>query len=113
MSALPNQSSRLDFRISPEQKSLIERAARAMGQTVSGFATTTLLRAAGERQVRRHCESRVGQVESVLVERAGMGRTEQFVPIAVPGVAQGQVLAGRATGVTQEGLLGEAVRSAA
>ena len=72
-----------------------------------------LLRAAGERQVRRHCESRVGQVESVLVERAGMGRTEQFVPIAVPGVAQGQLLAVRATGVTQEGLLGEAVRAAA
>lgn len=46
MSALPNQSSRLDFRISPEQKSLIERAARATGQTVSGFATTILLRAA-------------------------------------------------------------------
>ena len=72
-----------------------------------------LLRAAGERQVRRHCESRVGQVESVLVEREGMGRTEQFVPIAVPGVAQGQLLAVRATGVTQEGLLGEAVRAAA
>jgi uncharacterized protein (DUF1778 family) len=46
MSALPNQSARLDFRLSPEQKSLIERAARITGQTVSGFATTILLRAA-------------------------------------------------------------------
>ena len=72
-----------------------------------------LLRAAGERQVAALCESRVGHLESVLVEHEGMGRTEQFLPIAVPGAGQGQLLAVRATGVTQEGLLGEAVRSAA
>ncbi len=52
MSALPNspspQSSRLDFRISPEHKSLIERAAGVQGQTVSSFAIATLLKAAQE-----------------------------------------------------------------
>ncbi len=49
MSALPNpQSARLDFRLSPEHKALIERAASAQGQTVSSFAIATLLKAAAE-----------------------------------------------------------------
>jgi uncharacterized protein (DUF1778 family) len=49
MSALPNpQSARLDFRIAPEHKALIERAASAQGQTVSSFAISTLLKAANE-----------------------------------------------------------------
>jgi uncharacterized protein (DUF1778 family) len=49
MSALPNSpSARLDFRVSPEHKSLIERAASAQGQTVSSFAIATLLKASEE-----------------------------------------------------------------
>lgn len=48
MSAQPNPSARLDFRVSPEHKSLIERAASAQGQTVSSFAISTLLKAAEE-----------------------------------------------------------------
>lgn len=36
-------SARIDFRLSPEHKDLIERAASVLGQTVSDFATTTLL----------------------------------------------------------------------
>lgn len=49
MSALPNpQSARLDFRVSPEHKSLIERAAGVQGQTVSNFAISALLKAAEE-----------------------------------------------------------------
>jgi uncharacterized protein (DUF1778 family) len=41
-------SARLDFRVSPEHKSLIERAASAQGQTVSSFAIATLLKASRE-----------------------------------------------------------------
>ncbi|MDX9910533.1 MAG: DUF1778 domain-containing protein [Phycisphaerales bacterium] len=49
MSALPNPSSaRLDFRVSPEHKSLIERAAMAQGQTVSSFALAALVKASQE-----------------------------------------------------------------
>lgn len=49
MSALPNSpSARLDFRVSPEHKALIERAASAQGQTVSSFAIATLLKASEE-----------------------------------------------------------------
>lgn len=49
MSTLPTSpSARLDFRVSPEHKALIERAASAQGQTVSSFAIATLLKAAEE-----------------------------------------------------------------
>jgi uncharacterized protein (DUF1778 family) len=49
MSAQPRtQSERLDFRVTPEHKSLIERAASAQGQTVSSFASAALIKAADE-----------------------------------------------------------------
>lgn len=49
MSADPrSNSTRLDFRVSPRHKSLIERAASARGQTVTSFAIATLVSAAEE-----------------------------------------------------------------
>ena len=57
-----------------------------------------LLRAAGDRRYRSHCESRVGQLEQVLVESAGMGRTEQFTPIAAPRRAPGAIVGRRGGG---------------
>ncbi len=49
MSAIPKtQSERLDFRLTPEHKALIERAASVQGQTVSSFASAALLKAADE-----------------------------------------------------------------
>jgi len=72
-----------------------------------------LLRAAGEKQFAALCRSRLGAVETVLVEREGLGRTEQFVPVAVPGAQAGELLAVRITGLTADGLAGEALRAAA
>lgn len=72
-----------------------------------------LLRAAGERQFARLCQARMGLVESVLVERDDMGRTEQFLPVTVPGFSSGQIVPVRVVGVSQAGLVGEAVRTAA
>ena len=71
------------------------------------------LRALGQQQYSRFCERRVGQVESVLVERDGIGRTEQFVPIAVPGHGPGELVAVRAVGTSADGLIGEPMRTAA
>lgn len=49
MSAMPKtQSERLDFRLTPEHKARIERAASVQGQTVSSFASAALLKAADE-----------------------------------------------------------------
>ena len=73
----------------------------------------TLLRAEGERQFAKLCASRVGMVENVLIERNGLGRTEQFVPVSVPESQPGELLAVRITGMAADGLVGEALREAA
>ena len=59
------------------------------------------------------CQTRVGKMESVLVERNGIGRTEQFMTVPVPGYAPGQIVPIMITGVADEGLIGEAMRTAA
>ncbi len=48
MSAVPNQSARIDFRLRSEHKALIERAASVHGQTVTQFAIAALVNAARE-----------------------------------------------------------------
>ncbi|UJW84268.1 tRNA (N(6)-L-threonylcarbamoyladenosine(37)-C(2))-methylthiotransferase MtaB [Devosia sp. SL43] len=72
-----------------------------------------LLRAEGDKQFAKLAASRVGVIESVLVERGGLGRTEQFMPVAMPGEQPGQLLAVRITGALADGLVGEALREAA
>ena len=72
-----------------------------------------LLRAAGDRQYAKFCETRLGAIETVLIERDGLGRTEQFVPIEVGGFAPGTIVPVRAVGVSVEGLIGEPMRTAA
>jgi len=47
-SSSTSQNARLDFRVKPEQKSLIERAASVEGRTVTDFAVATLVKAAHE-----------------------------------------------------------------
>lgn len=75
MSVLPNQpSSRLDFRISPEHKALIERAASAQGQTVSNFAIASLLKAAEEAihsETQRVLSARDGRRFLAMLDAAG------------------------------------------
>ena len=71
------------------------------------------LRAVGEMQYSKLCAERVGQVESVLLEKDGLGRTMQFVPIEVPGRAQGEIVPVRVTGFANGRLTGEPMRTAA
>jgi len=78
-----------------------------------GKARAARLRALGDAQFEKLCASRIGQLESVLVERPGLGRTEQFVPVALEGAEAGQIVAARITGAGSDGLLGQAIRSAA
>jgi len=72
-----------------------------------------VLREAGERQFDALCRSRLGEVENVLVERSGLGRTEQFVPVRVSGTEAGDLVSVRITGLSPDGLEGEALRAAA
>ena len=72
-----------------------------------------LLRAAAQAQFQALCASRVGQTEQGLMERGGQGRSEQYIPVRVAGTQPGALLAVRISGVTKNGLVGEAVRKAA
>ncbi len=76
-------------------------------------ARAAKLRALGDSQYTKLCESRIGGAERVLVERNGMGRTEQFVPIHMPGHAAGDLAPVRVTGLAAGNLVGEAIRNAA
>ena len=48
MSAIPNNPGRLNVRLATDQKDLIERAAASLGQTVSDFVISSLIRTAHE-----------------------------------------------------------------
>jgi threonylcarbamoyladenosine tRNA methylthiotransferase MtaB len=89
--------------------------AARMPQVAKGIAKARAarLRTLGAAQLEKLRASRVGTIENVLVEHNGLGRTEQFLPIAVPGVAQGSLVAVRVTGLSDAGLAGEALRVAA
>ena len=71
------------------------------------------LRALGNTQFEKLCQSRIGKIETVLVERDGVGRTAQFIPVTLEGSEQGEVVSVHITGVNASGLVGEAVRNAA
>jgi uncharacterized protein (DUF1778 family) len=45
---MPSRTDRLDMRLAPSHKRLVERAARAAGQTVSSFAVSTLVQRSRE-----------------------------------------------------------------
>ena len=65
------------------------------------------LRALGAAREQAFLASRAGRVERVLVEANGLGRTEQFAPIALPpGLAEGTILSARVTGVESGRLIG-------
>ena len=76
-------------------------------------ARANRLRALGSRQVEKLASSRIGMVENVLVEKAGIGRQEQFLTVAVPGRPAGELVPVRITGMNADGLVGEPMRSAA
>ena len=48
MSEMQKSGARLDFRLSPSAKEMIEQAAVVSGQTISDFAVTTLVKSAQE-----------------------------------------------------------------
>src|SRR5690606_5370702 len=72
-----------------------------------------MLRAAGEKQFAALCATRIGAIESVLVERGGIGRTEQFIPVGVADAEPGTLLTMQITGCESHGMAGEALRDAA
>jgi len=89
--------------------------AARMPQVSKGIARerARLLREAGERKFVALCDARLGGVETVLMERNGIGRTEHFLPVRVADGAAGDLIAVRLTGRHADGLVGEQLRVAA
>ena len=63
------------------------------------------LRALGETQFAKLCASRIGKTENILVERDGMGRTEQFIPVAVERARPGDIVTAEIDGTSTDGLI--------
>ncbi|QQR36672.1 tRNA (N(6)-L-threonylcarbamoyladenosine(37)-C(2))-methylthiotransferase MtaB [Devosia oryziradicis] len=99
------------FPYSPRQGTPAARMPQVSKQAARKRAE--ILRHAGDMQVQRLMASRVGRIENVLTERNGIARTEQFLPVAMPGSEPGKLLAVHITGVAADGLVGETVREAA
>jgi threonylcarbamoyladenosine tRNA methylthiotransferase MtaB len=99
------------FPYSPRQGTPAARMPQVNRQVARNRAE--ILRQAGSMQLARLMGNRVGKIENVLVECNEIGRTEQFVPVAMPGRQPGELLPVRITGTAAAGLLGEALRDAA
>ena len=65
------------------------------------------LRALGDSQFERLCASRIGKRENVLVERDGIGRTEQFVPVRLEAGQAGEIVEVTIAGTDGTGLVGK------
>ncbi|MBD1546505.1 tRNA (N(6)-L-threonylcarbamoyladenosine(37)-C(2))-methylthiotransferase MtaB [Roseibium aggregatum] len=71
------------------------------------------LRAKGEEVLGLHLAGEVGKVRPVLIERQGLGRTEQFTQVELSGGSAGEILTTRISGHTGRHLLGEVLSRAA
>lgn len=71
------------------------------------------LRAKGEEVLGLHLAGEVGKIRPVLIEKEGLGRTEQFTQVELSGGSAGDILTTRITGHTGRHLLGEVLSRAA
>jgi threonylcarbamoyladenosine tRNA methylthiotransferase MtaB len=66
------------------------------------------LRERGAERLAAHLSGEVGRRRQVLVEADGLGRTEQFAPVVIPGGRAGEILPARITGHGGGRLIAEA-----
>ncbi|NVK35256.1 MAG: tRNA (N(6)-L-threonylcarbamoyladenosine(37)-C(2))-methylthiotransferase MtaB [Rhodobacteraceae bacterium] len=71
------------------------------------------LRAKGEEALIAHLNGEIGKIRPVLMEKADLGRTEQFTQIEIDGGVGGEILSVKVKGHTGRHLLGEVVSQAA
>jgi len=71
------------------------------------------LRAKGEEALVRHLQAEVGKTRPVLIEKEGLGRTEQFTQVELGSGNAGEIVETRIIGHTGRHLLGEALSRAA
>ncbi|MBS8261849.1 tRNA (N(6)-L-threonylcarbamoyladenosine(37)-C(2))-methylthiotransferase MtaB [Roseibium polysiphoniae] len=71
------------------------------------------LRAKGDAALLAHLSSEVGKIRPVLVEKEGLGRTEQFTQTEISGGVAGEILPVKITGHSGRHLLGDVISKAA
>jgi threonylcarbamoyladenosine tRNA methylthiotransferase MtaB len=71
------------------------------------------LREKGAQVLAQHLAMEVGKVRPVLIEKEGLGRTEQFTQVELAGGTAGDIVETRIIGHTGRHLLGEALSKAA
>jgi len=71
------------------------------------------LRAKGEEALLTHLQGEIGQTRAVLIEKEGLGRTEQFTQVEVSGGVAGQIAETRISGHTGRHLMGDILSKAA
>ncbi|WP_018183002.1 tRNA (N(6)-L-threonylcarbamoyladenosine(37)-C(2))-methylthiotransferase MtaB [Kaistia granuli] len=76
-------------------------------------ARAARLREKGRATLAAHLDREIGTTRHVLMERGGVGRTEHFTPVSMPGVAAGTLVPAHITGRTASGLLATPLAEAA
>ncbi|MEX0860287.1 MAG: tRNA (N(6)-L-threonylcarbamoyladenosine(37)-C(2))-methylthiotransferase MtaB, partial [Cucumibacter sp.] len=71
------------------------------------------LRAAVAARLQAFCATLVGTRQEALVERQGLGRTSQFVPVMLDHGQPGEIVELTITGATANRVSGRAIRDAA
>jgi threonylcarbamoyladenosine tRNA methylthiotransferase MtaB len=77
------------FPYSPRPGTPAARMPRVAGEVVKDRARR--LRETGDAALRRRLAAEVGSTRQVLIESASQGRTEHFIPVAIPGETPGAV----------------------
>jgi threonylcarbamoyladenosine tRNA methylthiotransferase MtaB len=78
------------FPYSPRPGTPAARMPQVAGPVIKARAQR--LRAAGEAALERRLKSEIGKTRAVLIEGAGQGRTEHYLPVAISGGQMGSVL---------------------
>ena len=99
------------FPFSPRQGTPAARMPQLPRQVVKERGAR--LRAKGAEALNRHLDNETGKLRPVLIEKEGLGRTEQFTQVELAGGLPGDILDTRIKGHTGRHLLGEVLRRAA
>lgn len=67
------------------------------------------LRAAGDAALQKHLSAQIGQLSNILLEKDGLGRTEQFTLCEIANGTPGDIVKAKIKGATQRHLMAEAI----
>jgi len=99
------------FPFSPRPGTPAARMPQLDPQTIKARAAR--LREKGQATLAAHLDGEVGATRQVLMEKGGVGRTEHFTPVSMPGIAAGTLVPAHIVGRTASGLLATPLAEAA